>query len=209
MTTTVDTPVTITAQAEDPSGLNVNLSAANLPAGASFTVDNGATTSPATPGVSGVIQWVPQANQVGTYSVNIGAQSAAGTTLQKLTIQVTAQVPQISAVANAASLSTQQVCSPGSLAIIQGTALQIPTASSGDPADQTTVTVNGVAAEITDASATQITFRCPQSNPNQKLALLVSNRFGVSNTAKVTVQRAAAGIFTLRWLGDRSRRDPG
>jgi uncharacterized protein (TIGR03437 family) len=201
MTTTVDTPVTITAQAEDPSGLNVNLSAANLPAGASFTVDNGSTASPATPGVSGVIQWVPQANQVGTYSVNIGAQSAAGTTSQKLTIQVTSQVPQISAVVNAASLSAQQVCSPGSLAIIQGTALQIPTASSGDPADQTTVTVNGATAEITDASATQITFRCPQSNPNKKLALLASNRFGVSNAVKVTVQSAAPGIFTLDGSG--------
>ena len=163
---------------------------ASLLAGASFTVGNGPTSTPAK---AGVIQWVPAANQVGTYSVKLGAQSAAGTTSQKVTIKVASQVPQINAVMNAASLSTQQVCSPGSLAIIQGTALQIPSASSGDPADQTNVTVNGDAAEVTDASATQITFRCP----NQKLTVLVSNRFGVSNAAKVTVQDAAPGIFTL------------
>ena len=87
MTTTVDTAVTITAQAEDSSGLNVKLSADNLPTGASFTVDKGSTASPATAGVSGVIQWVPQADQVGSYSVKLAAQSAAGTTSQKVTIQ--------------------------------------------------------------------------------------------------------------------------
>jgi uncharacterized protein (TIGR03437 family) len=201
MTTTVDTPVTVTAQAEDPSGLNVNLSATNLPVGASFTVDNGSTSPSATPGVSGVIQWVPQANQVGTYSVNLRAKSAAGTTSQKVTIQVTAQVPQINTVVNAASLSTPRVCSPGSLAIIQGTALQIPSGSSGDPADRTSVTVNGDPAEVRDASATQITFRCPTNSSNQKLTLLVSNRFGVSNAANVTVQDTAPGIFTLDGSG--------
>jgi len=198
MTATVDTPVTITAQAQDLSGLNVNLSADNLPTGASFTVENGATASPAT---AGVIQWIPTTNQVGTYSVKLGAQSAAGTTSQKLTIQVASQVPQISAVVNAASLSAQQVCSPGSLAVIQGTALQIPSASSEDPADQTYLTVNGIPSEVTDASATQITFRCPKNSSNQKLTLLVSNRFGVSSAAKVTVQNAAPGIYTLDGSG--------
>ncbi len=193
-TATVDTPVTITAQAQDPSGLNVNLSAANLPAGASFTVDDGSAASSAT---AGVIQWVPQANQVGTYSVSLGAQSSAGTTSQNVTIQVTPQVPQITAVVNAASLSAKQVCSPGSLAIIQGTALQIPSATSGDSADQTSVTVNGVPAVVTDASATQITFLCPANSPSPTLALVVSNRYGVSNTETFTVQSAAPGIFTL------------
>lgn len=35
------------------------------------------------------------------------------------------------------------------------------------------------------------------NSSNQKLTVLVSNRFGVSNAAKVTVQDAAPGIFTL------------
>ena len=200
-TTTVGTAVSITAQAVDLSGLNVNLSAGNLPNGASFTVASGSTTSPATAGVSGVIQWIPSADQVGTYTVKLGAQSAAGTTSQNVVIQVTAQVPQIAAVVNAASLSTQQVCSPGSLAVIQGSALQIPPSSSGEPAGQTNVTVNGNPAEVMNASATQITIRCPENSSSQKLTLQVSNRFGASNSVKITVQDAAPGIFTLDGSG--------
>jgi uncharacterized protein (TIGR03437 family) len=110
-------------------------------------------------------------------------------------------MPHIDAVVNAASLSTQQVCSPGSLAIIQGTALQIPSQPSGDSADQTDVTVNGDPADIISASATQITFRCPDNNSSQKLIILISNRFGVSNAAKVAVQDASPGIFTLDGSG--------
>ncbi len=200
MTTTVGSAVSITAQAEDLSGLNVNLSANDLPEGASFTFENGSTTTEATAAVSGVIQWIPQADQIGTYSVNLGAHSAAGTTSQKVTIQVASQVPHIHAVVNAASLSTQQVCSPGSLAMIQGTALQIPSPLEGNAANRSSVTVNGVPSGILDASETQITFRCPE-NISQKFTLQVSNRFGVSNAAQVVVQDAAPGIFTLDGSG--------
>lgn len=201
MTTIVGTAVSLTAQAIDLTGLNVHLSAGNLPAGATFSVGNEPSTSAATPGVSGVFQWIPAADQVGTYTVKLGAQSTAGTTSQNVVIEVASQVPHIDAVVNAASLSTQQVCSPGSVAIIQGTALQIPSTSNEDPTDQTTVSVNGVPAEVLNASATQIAFRCPEYSPSPKLTLQISNRFGVSNAAPVVVQSAAPGIFTLDGSG--------
>ena len=187
--------MSITAQAADLNGLNVTLSAANLPAGATFT------TSPATTGVAGVIQWIPAPDQVGTYSIKLGAQSTAGTTSQQVAIVVTSPVPHIDSVVNAASLSTQQVCSAGSLAIIQGTALQIPSQSSAGPADQTNVTVDGNPAGVTNASATQITFRCPQDNPSKKVTLQVANRFGTSNAVQVVIQDVAPGIFTLDGSG--------
>ncbi len=44
-------------------------------------------------GVAGVIQWIPAADQVGVYSVVLGAQSAAGTTSQQMAIEVASQVP--------------------------------------------------------------------------------------------------------------------
>lgn len=197
MTTTVGTAVTVAAQADDLSGLNVSLSANNLPDGASFTVNNASTTLPATTVVSGAIRWVPKADQVGTYSFNFDAQSAAGTTSQKVIIQVASPVPQITGVLNAASLSTQQVCSPGSLAIIQGTGFQVPSPVNGNTASRISVNVNGVPTRILDVSPTQITFRCPENIKGQSFTLQVSNRFGASNSVAVAVQDAAPGIFTL------------
>ncbi len=54
---------------------------------------------------------------------------------------------------------------------------------------------------MSNASATQITFRCPENNPGKKVTLQVANRFGTSNAVQVTIQDVAPGIFTLDGSG--------
>ena len=78
---------------------------------------------------------------------------------------------------------------------------RFPAPLGGGAANRTSLTVNGVPTGILDASPTQIKFRCPENNPGQKLTLQVSNRFGTSNAAKISVQDAAPGIFTLDGSG--------
>ncbi len=117
----------------------------------------------------------------------------------------TPELPSIAAVANAASYSVDAI-SPGSLislfgsnmsgsnlAPISGSASAIPLPMS---IEDTSVTINGVPAPLLYVSPKQINVQTPWEIPSGSATVVVRTRGALSAPVKITVQRAAPGLFT-------------
>src|SRR4029079_5530652 len=132
-----------------------------LPEGASLTLDSassGKAKNAAEPHItSGRIESPRTAATAGTYAAQLPARSSAGLTAGKVTMRVVAPGPHIDDVANAASLNTSLACSPGSLAMVRGTDLDIP-AKNGKTAPDTRLNINGAPVQILWSSDTQLVF---------------------------------------------------
>jgi hypothetical protein len=194
-------PLAFTFSATDPGGLPLNLSAANLPPGATF--------NPATGG----FLWTPQAPtgliyQVGklyplerrevTFKATDSAQMSAN---GSVVIEADPGNPVITDLRNAGSQAPQAVppkvtiptqpttmsCAPGSVASLVGRWLASGTQPASDPTGSSTqlagteVMVNGNLAPVVYASATRLDFLCPDSVSGGELEISAQIDGTVSN----------------------------
>ena len=166
-----------------------------LPAGAAFDADGG------------VFSWTPDVTQAGAHTVDftgIGADGVKATASVK--IQVDSGEPVVTTVVNAASRSSKLACSPGALSGVQGRWLTEGSAAAGpsggsDESAGTRLFVNGVAVPILAASASELTFLCPDAAPGSDLEVVVQNSRGIAAPVHSTVQQAAPGIFSINGSG--------
>ncbi|MGB9456316.1 MAG: putative Ig domain-containing protein [Bryobacteraceae bacterium] len=213
-------PLAFTFSATDPGGLPLNLSAANLPPGATF--------NPATGG----FLWTPQAPtgliyQVGklyplerrevTFTATDSAQMSAN---GSVVIEADPGNPVITDLRNAGSQAPQAVppkvtiptqpttmsCAPGSVASLVGRWLASGTQPASDPTGSSTqlagaeVMVNGNLAPVVYASATRLDFLCPDSVSGGELEISAQIDGTVSNAIHAD-QQATLGLYSADGSG--------
>jgi uncharacterized protein (TIGR03437 family) len=165
--------------ASSSSGVAPLLRAGSLPSGASF--------DPST----GQFEWTP--SQSGGSRVTFTAIDEAGlSTSADVAIQAGSGAPEIESVQNAASASTDSVCTSGSLASIRGEWLDLA---------GTRVRANGQYLPVVSASPTELTFACPAVAAGAEVSVTVETAAGSSVPAKFTVRDSAPGIFTVDGSG--------
>jgi len=159
---------------------------------------------------SGRFEWLPQVALKGRHTVKFTAINSAGVSSSAaVAVSVDEGRPVIDTLRNAASHSTALVCSPGSIATLQGRWLS--PGMSDDPSGGrtelagTTVKVNGEAVPVLHASSNQLDFVCPTVEPGTKLFISAENEFGVTEPVTTVMADAAPGIFSL----DRSGQGQG
>ncbi|MBV8843348.1 MAG: putative Ig domain-containing protein [Bryobacterales bacterium] len=152
------------------------LAATSLPSGAGFDP------------TSGVFEWTPAASQAGLFKVIFSVTDAAQrSSAAEVQIQTGSGAPVIDTVQNAASGSTDSVCSSGSLA----------TAGGGWLAPGTEVLVNRAPVPVVFASTEQVTFVCPSLAAGTPIEVAVQTAAGRSNALKTVLRDSALGIFTV------------
>jgi uncharacterized protein (TIGR03437 family) len=178
--------------ASSNSGVAPRLQAASLPQGASFDPSTGA------------FEWTPALS--GKWTVVFSAADEAGRSASaQVAIQTGSGAPEIESLENAASGSTDSVCSSGSLASVRGEWL------SDSPGNQapagvldlagTSVLVNGQSVPVVFASPTQIVFVCPSAPVGAELAVSVATANGASTPAMAIMRTSTPGIFTVDGTG--------
>lgn len=187
--------VTFTVSANDPAGLTVVLSVANLPPDSSFNPN------------TGVFSWSPTTSQVGQYSVAFTAtNSAQVSATQDVAIEVQSTTPIISSLTNAASF-VNAACSPGAVATLLGTGFVATGAKSAEVSPLPTtidglhVQGNGSDLPVFYVSEDQVNFQCPQGAPGSSVSLKIQSGTGASAPLATTMQLVAPGIFTTSGSG--------
>jgi len=151
----------------------------------------------------------------GAYSGTItvtGTNGTLGTSIINVTLTVTALLPTISAVTNAASYANGAV-SPGELVTIFGTNIGPATAASAttDPATGKLATTiggvqvlfNGIAAPMIYASSTQVSAVVPyEMAPVASPGVWIKYAGQTSNAYQLTSTTTAPGLFTQNASGN-------
>jgi uncharacterized protein (TIGR03437 family) len=168
----------------------VALSAVSLPPGARF---NAAT---------GIFEWTPGPSQSGSWTTTFSATDSAGrSATARVFLHAGSGAPIIDRLRNAASGSSEAVCSVGSLATVEGgwLSVAIGSDSSGKSLELagTRVLVNGTLVPVVVVSPTQVTFACPDAPVGSVLSLFVATAAGVSAPVISTMQDSALGVFTM------------
>ena len=182
-------PVRFTVAARDPAGLPVQLTAAGVPAGASFD-----------PG-SGRFEWVPGASQAGKYPIAFGAINSAR---QSSSAPVVIEVDSGLSVLDSAE---RFACSPGSAASLTGKWLAAAGDALSDPSGSvmdlggTRVKINGQYVPMLFSSATQVNFLCPALDPGTQLLISVESASGLSEPLIAIMQAASPAILSLDGSG--------
>lgn len=172
----------------------VTLTAAGLPGGAGFTPANAGNNS-----ARGVFKWTPASGDTGhAFTVNFTADNGQNSDTRAVTIRVVTASPL--AVVNAANYK-QGALPPESIATAFGTDLAVgidfarelplPTSLAG-----TTLTVNGVAAQLLYVSPTQINFIVPANLTPGPATIIVSNPAGSYALGTSQITDTAPGIFS-------------
>ena len=174
--------------AEDPAA---SISAASLPAGATFDPADGA------------FEWTPLAAQQGAHQVVFRAINAAGEAGSvPVTIDVDQGEPVVTSVVNAASRSVETACSPGAIASLEGIWLS-QEAPAADPSGAslklggTSVFAYGTAVPILYSSASRVDFLCPPEPPGTPLQIVLQTAGKIAPTVETTEQEIAPGIFSV------------
>jgi uncharacterized protein (TIGR03437 family) len=213
------TPLSFTFQAggstPSPQTISVTGSTSGLTFSASSTMLNGnsgnwlsVTPTTGTAPSTVTVSVSPGSLTAGTYNGNVtiaGTGSAGGTTTIPITLTVTAPLPTITAVVNAATFQSGPV-SPGLIVTLGGTAMGpvTPATLTLDSAGKVsttlagvTVTFNGFPAPLTYVSATQINCVAPYEIAGI-IAPFVQVRYLGQTSNAFALQRAATspGIFT-------------
>jgi uncharacterized protein (TIGR03437 family) len=170
--------------AADPADLQVQLSASDLPAGASFDA------------ASGNVDWTPSATASGKYTMTFIARNTAGqSSSTQVTIDVTSGAPTLA--------TLERACSPGAVASLSGSSLSDADSAVSDPSGQaidlggTKVKLNGQYVPVLSVSRTSVYFACPTISPGTPLDLAVETGSGVSGTLSTVMQSASPWIFAL------------
>jgi uncharacterized protein (TIGR03437 family) len=177
-----------------------------------LSVSPAAGTTPATLSVS----VNPSSLTAGTYNGTVvvaGTGSATGSTTINVTLTVTAPLPTITSIGNAASYAGGSI-SPGEIITIFGTALgpnppvQSPTVDPTTGLVSTTlgnvqVLVGGIAAPMLYVSATQVSAVVPYEIARQAFGTSILVKFlgQTSNAISVNVSPSVPGIFSQNASG--------
>jgi uncharacterized protein (TIGR03437 family) len=169
--------------------LAITLSAANLPAGASFDPS------------AGVLSWTPAASQLGVYPVAFTAtNSASASSTGQVNIYVDSGIPIITDLRNAAS-QAQPACTSGSVASVMGRWLSSVAQPVSDLTGGSTtlggaqVLVNGTGVPVLAVSSGRIDFLCPTGPAGTALSVTVQNAAGTSAPAPATMFDVSVGVF--------------
>jgi len=178
-------PVRFTIGTLDAGEQPVQLTAAGVPAGASFDP------------VSGRFEWVPSTAQAGKYQIDFIATNSAGQSSHaQVPLEVDSGLPVLT---SGQPLS----CSPGSVASLTGKWLAVPDSMLTDPSGSTMdlggtkVRVNGEYVPVLAASATRVSFLCPALDVGTRLAVAVETALGITDPVTATVAGAAPRILSL------------
>ena len=165
-----------------------------LPAGATFDP------------YSGDFHWVPGSTQAGIHEIHFTATGGSADSTAVVKVHVESGEPVITRVVNAATRSTKAACSPGAIASVEGRWLTDgSTGSDSSGASRelagTKLLVNGSAASILTASATELTFLCPDAATGSELEVIAQTGHGITDFVRTTVRPAAPGIFSIDRTG--------
>jgi uncharacterized protein (TIGR03437 family) len=185
-----------TVSASDPDGAPAVIAVSGLPASAKFDPNHGA------------FSWVPNASQVGPYTVHFTAtDTAQATSSADVIINVESTTPVALHLVNAASYVDDGGCSAGSIVTLLGGSF---THAPGQPASVSPLPTNvngarvkgnGVYLPVLYASEFQVSFECPQLAPGTALSLVAENSNGPSSPLSSTTQYATPGIFSIDGSG--------
>jgi uncharacterized protein (TIGR03437 family) len=170
---TIGSRLSFEVRAASGSGA-VTLSAHSLPSGARFDAS------------TGLFEWTPteSGSERVTFSATDITQASASA---EVSIQAGDGTPVVESLQNAASASTEAVCSSGALATLRGGWLSPPTK----------VVVNGSSVPLVQASATAVTFECPEAPAGTELSIIVQTAVGRSARVTTVMRDSALGIFTV------------
>jgi uncharacterized protein (TIGR03437 family) len=154
----------------------VTLSAHSIPAGASFDAS------------IGLFEWTPGAP--GNERVTFLASDVTGASATAdVLIQAGNGAPVAESLQNAASGSSDAVCSRGALATLRGGWL-----ANGSG---TEVLINGASVSTVLASPTAVTFPCPEATVGSRLSVAVRTAAGRSAALTTVMRDSVPGIFTV------------
>ena len=159
------------------------LSAADLPAGASFDAPTGR------------FEWTPAADQQGVYDLKFAANSLATTSTATLLIEVGSGVPTI-------RNQSQFACTPGAVGALSGKWLG-PDDSVADPTGRsselsgTSIRVNGNLVPILSASKTYASFVCPSGNLGDILRIELQTPAGAAETFQTIMRPANPTLLSI------------
>jgi uncharacterized protein (TIGR03437 family) len=173
-------------EANDSGGSPLAATVSGLPPGAKFE------------GSSGVFEWKPQPDQEGRHRLEFSAADAENRVASgRVIVDVVPATPRIETMANAASLSHEAVCSPGSAAGISGSGFALRSRAPYDVG----VLVNGLETPLLSVSEGRIWFQCPDLPAGSELRVAVRTPAGASNELRTTMREATPGIFALDGSG--------
>ncbi|HVO96549.1 MAG TPA: putative Ig domain-containing protein [Bryobacteraceae bacterium] len=191
------TAIQFTVSAQDAYSLPVTLLASGLPAGATFD------------GKTGAFLWTPTTTQMGTFAVTISAADTAGlSSFKTAVINVTSNQATILGLYNAASLTMDQTCSPGSLATLVGynfTSANPPFPNQAPWPTQlggVQVMVNGSATPLLAVTSEQVNFQCPNLTPGTVLTITLETTNTVSPPPiQATMVETTPALFAINASG--------
>ncbi len=176
------------------SGVALTLNAQGLPDTANFLVNNETNNS-----AHGVFRWMPSVADAGkTWRINFTASD--GQLVDSRTVTLRVVNAESLAVVNAASyfggaVAADSIASAfgANLALHTETAqaIPLPLAMAG-----TSVTVNGLPAQLLYVSPEQLNFVIPSEVKSGIASVLVSNSFGTFALGHIPIAEAAPAIFT-------------
>jgi uncharacterized protein (TIGR03437 family) len=168
--------------AETGFGQPVQLTAANLPAGASF--------DPA----SGRFEWTPAESQQGSRTVSFTASANGQSSTTEVAIDVDSGAPVLDPNAPFA-------CSPGAIGTLAGKWLSGSAHGASDPSGEslsltgTGVKVNGQFVPVLQVAAGQVQFLCPALPAGTPLSVAVATDAAVTAPIETVMQAASPAIF--------------
>lgn len=184
-------PISFRVSAQDPSGLTAQISASKLPTGASFQQD------------SGRFEWSPAANQQGSHTLTFAAASSGGSSSESQTeIVIDSGLPTVSNVARG-------VCSPGSIATLEGRWLSFANEELADPSGAslelsgTRVRVNNSFVPVLLASQNRVDFLCPNTAPGAGLEVTLQTPYGTTQAVQTAMLAARPSLLRARDVSDK------
>jgi uncharacterized protein (TIGR03437 family) len=174
--------------AVDPLDLPVQVTAAKLPAGASF--------DPAT----GQFDWTPNSSQSGAYQIAFTATSGADRSSHaQVTVDVGSGAPVV---------TSAGACSPGAIGTLHGKWLAedvLADFSGNSTLGGTSVRVNGQPVATLSVSSTRVKFLCPAAEPGTALSIVVTTAAAASDPVAGEMQTVSPELSVL----DGSTADQG
>jgi len=182
-------PIAFQVAARDPSGFPVQISAPKLPLGASLDQD------------SARFEWFPALNQQGHHTLTFTAVNSSGQASEgQAQIRIEPDQPVI-------PHANRAICSPGSVATLEGRWLSLADEVLADPSGAslelggTRVRVNGGFAPVLFASPTRVDFLCPSLAPETGLEIAIETSSGSTAPIQSTMLAANPALLRAQNLG--------
>jgi uncharacterized protein (TIGR03437 family) len=183
------TPLRFQVTGADPLELPVQITAAKLPAGATFDP------------MSGWFDWTPNASQAGSYQIAFTATNGADRSSNaQVTVDVSSGAPIV---------TSAGACSPGAIGTLRGKWLAEDTLADFSGASAalggTSVKVNGSPVATLSVSPMRVKFLCPAVEPGTTLSIVVATAAAASDPVSAVMQTVSPELSVL----DGSTADQG